>query len=89
MIKFYRVQQLANQRGQMRDKYLYLPLPEPPTPRVKGTRELSLPGPRPNHVSRRAFQQRIPVAKYDPFREMYRDNDIEARLEDSIETESH
>ena len=39
-------------------------------------------------MSRRAFQQRFPVAKYGPFKEMYWDNDLEARAEDSVETES-
>ena len=38
-------------------------------------------------MSRRAFQQRLPVAKYGPFREMYWDNDLDARPEDSVETE--
>ena len=44
MLEFYRLQQLAHQRGFHRDKYRYRDLPEPPTPKVEGSRELSLPG---------------------------------------------
>ena len=74
MLEFYRIQQLANQRGLLCDKYRYRTLPEPPTPKVESSRDLS-------------FQQRLPVAKYDKFLELYWDNDLEARPEDSIETE--
>ena len=63
MLEVYRLQQLANQTGLLRDKYRYRALPEPQTPKVEGSRDLSLPGPRPKHVSRRAFQQRLPAAK--------------------------
>ena len=35
MLEFYRLQQLAHQRGLLRDKYIYRALPEPPTPRSK------------------------------------------------------
>ena len=88
MLEFYRLQQLAHQKGLLRDKYRYRVLPEPPTPKVEGSRDLSLPGPCPKHVSRREFQQRLPVAKYGPFREMYWENDLTARPEDRVETES-
>ena len=57
MLEFYRLQQLAHQKGFPRDKYRYRVLPEPPTPKVEGSRELELPGPRPKYVSRRAFPQ--------------------------------
>ena len=43
ILEFYRLQQLANQRGLLRDKYIYRVLPEPPTPRVEGSRDLDLP----------------------------------------------
>ena len=87
MLDFYRLQQLANQRGLLRDKYIYRVLPEPPTPRVEGSRDLDSPGPRPKHVSRHAFRQRLPIAKYGPFLEMHWENDLAARPEDTVETE--
>ena len=87
MLEFYRLQQLAHQRGLLRDKYLYRVLPEPPTHRVEGSRDLELPGPRPKHVSRHAFQQRRPVAKYGPFQEMHWDNDLTGRPDDTVATE--
>ena len=87
MLEFYRLQQLANQRGLLRDKYRYRALSEPPTPKVEGSRDLSLPGPRTKHVSRRAFQFRLPAAKYGIFPEKHWYNDLEARSEDRIETE--
>ena len=87
MLEFYRLQQLAHQKGLLRDKYHYRVLPEPPTPKVEGSRDLELTGPRPKHVSRHAFQQRRPVAKYGPFREMHWDNDLTGRPEDTVETE--
>ena len=55
MLEFYRLQQLAHQKELLRDKYRYRMLPKPPTPKVEGSRDLSLPGPRPKHVSRRDF----------------------------------
>ena len=79
MLEFYRLQQLAHQKGLLRDKYLYRVLPEPPTTRVEDSMDLELPGPRPKYVSRHAFQKRLPVAKYGPFREMHLDNYLEAR----------
>ena len=87
MLDFYRLQQLANQRGLLRDKYIYRVLLEPPTTRVEGSRDLDLTGPRPKHVSRHAFRQRLPIAKYGPFREMHWENDLAARSEDTVETE--
>ena len=51
MLEFYRLQQLAHQKGLFRDKYRYRVLPEPPTLKVEGSRDLELPGPRPKHVS--------------------------------------
>ena len=79
MLAFYHLQQLAHQKGLLRDKYRYRVLPEPPTPKCEGSRDLSLPGPRSNYVSRRAFQQRLPAAKYGPFREMHWENYLAAR----------
>ena len=38
-------------------------------------------------MSRLAFQQRLPVAKYGPFREIHWDNDLRGRPEDTVETE--
>ena len=87
MLEFYRLQQLAHQKGLLRVKYRYRALPEPPTPQVEEGRDLSTPGPRPKYVSRRAFQQRLPVAKCGPFREMHWDNDLRGRPEDTVETE--
>ena len=87
MLEFYRLQQLAHQQGLLRNKYLYRVLPEPPIPRVEGSRDLELPGPRPKYVSRHAFQKRLPVAKYGPFREMHWDNDLTGRPEDTVATE--
>ena len=87
MLEFYRLQQLAHQKGLFRDKYRYQALTEPPTPKVEGSRDLSLPGPGPKYVSRRTFQQRLPVAKYGPFREMHWENDLTGRPEDTVETE--
>ena len=88
MLEFYRLQQLAHQKGLLRDKYRYRVLPEPHTPKFEGSRDLSLPGPRAKYVSRHDFQQRLPVAKYGPFREMHWENDLAARPEDRVETES-
>ena len=68
MLEFYRLQQLANQQGILLDKYRYRALPKPPTPKVEGSRDLSSPGPRPKHMSRRAFQLRLPSAKYSHVR---------------------
>ena len=45
MLEFYRLQQFAHQRILIRDKYRYRALPEPPTPKVEGSLDLSLPGP--------------------------------------------
>ena len=87
MLEFYRLQQLAHQQGLLRDKYRYRVSPEPQMPKVEGSRDLSLPGPRPTHVSRRAFHQRLPVAKCGPFREIYWDKDLETLPEDRVETE--
>ena len=43
MLEFYRLQQLAHQKRLFRDKYRYRVLPEPPTPKVEGSRGLELP----------------------------------------------
>ena len=56
MLEFYRLHQLAHQKGLLRDKYIYRVLPEPPTPKAEGSRDLELPGPRPKYVSRHAFR---------------------------------
>ena len=85
MLEFYRLQQLAHQQGLLRNKYPYRVLPEPPTSKVEGSRDLSLPGPRPTHMNNKTFQQQLPVAKYGPFRAMCWLNDLEARPEDRVE----
>ena len=41
MLEFYRLQQLANQRGLLRDKYLYRVLPEPRPPGSKAAEILT------------------------------------------------